>query len=126
MAARWMEALTGSLEQKRRYRECLARIEELPQPHRAAAEAAQRYLLRHGPVADGEVLVTMLTDFADLWERAAADGTPLRAVGGKDPVEFVEAFAQAYDGRGWIDGERDRLRKAVAEAERRAGRETGS
>ena len=36
----------------------------------------------------------MLEDLADLFEQAAADGTPIREIVGDDPVEFVEAFAR--------------------------------
>jgi DNA-binding ferritin-like protein (Dps family) len=55
----------------------------------------------------------MLGDFADLWERAAVDETPVRTIVGDDPVEFAEAFARAYDGRQWIDKERARLTTAI-------------
>ncbi len=51
----------------------------------------------------------MIGDFADLWERAAADGTPVRDIVGDDPVEFAETFPQAYTGKRWIDKERARL-----------------
>ena len=43
----------------------------------------------------------MFGDFADLWERAVADGTPVRAIVGDDPVEFAETFLQAYSGKQW-------------------------
>ena len=55
----------------------------------------------------------MMGDFADLLERAAADGTPVRAIVGDDPVEFAETFAQAYSGKQWIDKERERLTKTI-------------
>jgi DNA-binding ferritin-like protein (Dps family) len=117
MAAKWIEALTGSLEQKKQYKQHRARIEGLPPPHAAAAMALQRYLTYYGGVTDGETLVTMLGDLADLWERAAVDGTPVRAVVGDDPVEFAETFAQSYLGTRWIDKERARLVAAIERAE---------
>ena len=55
----------------------------------------------------------MFDDLADLWERAAVDGTPVREIVGDDPVEFAEAFAQTYAGKQWIDKERDRLTRAI-------------
>ena len=55
----------------------------------------------------------MFDDLADLFERAAADGTPVRAIVGDDPVEFAETFLQAYSGKQWIDKERERLRTAI-------------
>ena len=113
MAAKWIEALTGSLEQKKQYRQYKARIEELPEPYHSAAKAFERYFMYYGAVSDGDTMITMLGDFADLWERAAVDGTPVRAIVGDEPVEFAETFTQAYGGTQWIDKERARLRKAV-------------
>jgi DNA-binding ferritin-like protein (Dps family) len=118
MAARWIELATGSLEQKKQYKRYKARIEALPKPYGAAAKALQRYFMVYGGITDGETAVKMFDDFADLWERAAADGTRLRAIVGDDPVEFAETFAQAYTGKQWIDKERARLTRAIEEAER--------
>ena len=118
MAARWIEALTGSLEQKKRYRQHRARLDGLPEPYAASAKALERYLMYCGGVTDGETIVTMLGDFADLWERAAVDGTPVREIVGDDPVEFAETFAQSYSGTRWIDKERARLVAAIEAAER--------
>ena len=122
MVAKWIEALTGSLEQKKQYRQDMARIKALPEPYRTAAKATHRYLMYSGGVTDGDTMVTMFTDLADLWERAATDGTPVRDVVGDDPVEFAETFAQAYVGDRWIDKERARLTKPSDEAEDGAAR----
>ena len=118
MAAKWIEMLTGSLEQKKQYRQYVSRIDALPEPYGAAAKAVQRYLMYYGAVSDGPTVVTMMGDHVELWERAAADGTPVRAIVGDDPVEFAEAFAEAYSGKKWIDRERNRLTKAIEDAER--------
>jgi DNA-binding ferritin-like protein (Dps family) len=118
MPAKWIELVTGSLEQKKQYKQYRARIEALPEPYGTAAKAFQRYLMYYGGIVDGETSLKMMGDFADLWERAAADGTPVRALVGDDPVEFAETFAQAYTGKRWIDKERARLTRAVEDAER--------
>jgi DNA-binding ferritin-like protein (Dps family) len=118
MAAKWIEALTGSLEQKKQYKQAKARIDALPEPYNAAANAVSRYLMYSGDVTDGDTLVQMIVDLADLWERAAIDGTPVSDIVGADPVEFTETFAQAYGGKRWIDKERARLVKAIDDAER--------
>jgi DNA-binding ferritin-like protein (Dps family) len=115
---RLVETVTGPLDQKRQYRRYRARIEALPGPYRTVAKALQRYFMYYGSVADGETALKMFGDFADLWERAAADGTPVRAIVGDDPVEFADTFAQAYTGKRWIDKERARLTKAIEDAER--------
>ena len=117
MVAKWIEALTGSLEQKKQYRQAMARIKALPEPYRTAAKATHRYLMYSGGVTDGDTMITMFTDLADLWDRAAADGTPVRDVVGDDPVEFAETFGQAYVGERWIDKERARLTRAIEDAE---------
>lgn len=117
MTAKWYETVTGSLQQKKQYRESMARMRALPDPYREVAEAYHRYFTASGGISDGETLVRMLEGFVELWEQAAADGTGVRAVVGEDPVGFGEDFLRAYGGRDWRDKERDRLRAAVAEAE---------
>jgi DNA-binding ferritin-like protein (Dps family) len=64
----------------------------------------------------------MFEDLADLFEQSAADGTPIRAVVGNDPVEFIEAFLQNYPEGRWRSRERERLISAI---ERAAGEDTG-
>jgi DNA-binding ferritin-like protein (Dps family) len=118
MAPKWVELVTGSLEQKKQWKRYRARIEALPEPYRTAANALQRYFMYNGGgVIDGETSLQMWNDFADLWERAVADGTSVRTIVGADPVEFAETFAQAYTGKRWIDKERARLTKAIEDTE---------
>ena len=114
----WIEKITGSFEEKKRYREYKARMDALPEPYCTAAKAFQRYFMYYAGFVDGETLITMMGDFVELWERAAADGTPVRAIVGDDPVEFAETFAQSYSGTHWIDKERARLIKSIEDAER--------
>jgi DNA-binding ferritin-like protein (Dps family) len=61
-------------------------------------------------------MMKMLDDLADLFEQSAADGTPIRAIVGDDPVEFAEAFLQNYSEGQWINRERERLTKAIDSA----------
>ncbi len=118
MVSKWVEALTGSIEQKKQYKQDKARIDALPGPYGTAANAMHRYFMYYGGVTDGDTLITMVGDLADLWERAAADGMPVREIVGDDPVEFAETFAAAYSGKQWIDKERARLTRAIEDAER--------
>ena len=117
MAAKWIEALTGSLEQKKQYKQHMARIAALPAPYANAASALNRYFMYSGGSVDSDTLVRMVGEHADLWERAAIDGTPVRAIVGDDPVEFAETFVRAYSGKEWIDKERTRLRRAIDAAD---------
>ena len=72
MAAKWYELITGSLDDKKAYRQYKARIAALPEPYGTAAKAFERYFMYNGGITDGDsaVMLTMLNDFADLWERA--------------------------------------------------------
>jgi DNA-binding ferritin-like protein (Dps family) len=100
---------------KRRWRAYKARTRQLPQNYRTAVDAIERYLMYFG-AADGASAATMFEDLADLFEQAAAEKTPIRAIVGENPVEFVEAFRDNYFDGGWITRQRDRLVKAIDEA----------
>lgn len=113
MAAKWIETVTGSLEQKKQYKANKARMQALPLPYRTAVEAIERYLMYFGAISKGDVLITMLKDLGDLFEQAAADGTPVRDIVGADPIEFVEVFLANYSEGQWINKERRRLIDAI-------------
>jgi DNA-binding ferritin-like protein (Dps family) len=116
MATNWIEWVTGSLDDKKRWRAYKARVEQLPAPYRTTAEGVQRYLMYTGP-GDGDTLVTMFEDLADLFEQSAAAGTPIRDLVGDDPLEFVEEFKRNYGLGSWLSKEQRRLLSAVERAE---------
>jgi DNA-binding ferritin-like protein (Dps family) len=113
-------SISRMVGEKRRWRQYKARTRQLPESYRTAIDAVERYLMYFGP-ADGDSAASMFEDLADLFERAAADGTPIREIVGDDPVEFVDAFAQNYKKGGWVTRERDRLTSAIDEAAREDG-----
>lgn len=113
MAAKWIEQVTGSFEDKKRWRQYKARKEQLPTSYRTAIEGIERYLMYAGSIVKGEVFMQMLEDLADLIERAAADGTPIREIVGEDPVDFADTFIQNYSDGQWINKERKRLNDAI-------------
>ena len=113
MAMGWIEQVTGSLEQKKQYRQYKARTKQLPANYRTAIDALERYLTYFGAITKGETLVKMLEDLADLFEQSAASGTPIREVVGEDPIEFAETFLQNYSEGQWINKERKRLTQAI-------------
>ena len=116
MAARWIELITGSLEDKKRWRAYKRRVQQLPPSYRTAVEGVERYLMYAGG-GDEAKLLQMVDDLADLFERASADGTPVRAIVGDDPVEFVEAFKSNYGLGSWLGKEQRRLTEAIERAE---------
>jgi len=127
MAAGWIEKVTGPIEEKKQYKQYKARVAQLPADYRTATAALERYLMYYGSITKGDILVAMLGDLADLFERAAADGTPIRAIVGEDPVEFAEEFMRNYTAGQWINKERARLVKAIdAVTDDTAGKEAES
>jgi DNA-binding ferritin-like protein (Dps family) len=112
-----IEKVVGEVGDKRRWRAYKARTRQLPAGYRTAIEALERYLTYFGAITRGDVLVSMLEDLADLFEQGAADGTPIRAIVGDDPVEFAEEFLRNYAEGPWINKERARLTEAIARAE---------
>ena len=106
---------------KRRWRAYKARVRQLPPNYRAAVDAIERYLMFFGPM-DADSAGSLFEDVADLFERAAADGTPIREIVGDDPVEFVEALVANYTKGGYVTRERERLTRDIARA---AGEDTG-
>jgi DNA-binding ferritin-like protein (Dps family) len=102
---------------KRRWRAYKARVRQLPPDYRTAVDAIERYLMLFGPM-DGDSAASVFEDVADLFERAAADATPIRDIVGEDPVEFVDALVRNYPKGGYVDRERERLVNAIEGLER--------
>jgi DNA-binding ferritin-like protein (Dps family) len=101
---------------KKRWRAYKARTRGLPENYRTAVEAIERCLMHFVPT-DSHSAASMFEDLADLFEQAAANGTPIREIVGHDPVEFVEAFVQNYSEGGYITTRvRKRLTDAIASA----------
>ena len=117
MTAAWIEKLTGSLEDKKRYRAYKARTKELPAGYRSTVQALDRYLLHFGAITRGDTLVRMLEDLVELFEEHAQARTPVREIVGEDPVEFAETFLANYSEGQWINKERRRLVEAIDRAE---------
>jgi DNA-binding ferritin-like protein (Dps family) len=105
---------------KKRWRAYKARVRQLPPNYRAAVDAIERYLMHFVP-ADEDSVASEFEDLADLFEQAAADGTPIREIVGADPLEFVQAFAQNYSSGGYAPA---RARKQLTDAIARAQEES--
>jgi DNA-binding ferritin-like protein (Dps family) len=102
---------------KKRWRAYKARTRQLPDNYRTAVDAIERYLMHFVPT-DGDSAALQFEDLADLFEQAAADGTPIREIVGENPVEFVETFVQNYSDGGYAPARaRKRLTDAIARAE---------
>lgn len=114
---RLIEKIVGDLGNKHRWRAYKARVKALPGDYRTTVEALERYLTYFGAITKGDVPVdvgmSMLEDLVGLFEQAAADGTPVRAVVGEAPVDFAEDFFRNYSDGRWISRERDQSVSAI-------------
>jgi DNA-binding ferritin-like protein (Dps family) len=116
MAQGWLEKVTGSFDDKKRWRQYKARKAQLPGSYRTTIDALERYFTYAGAIVKGDVLMQMMEDLADLIEGAATDGTPVRDIVGEDPVEFAETFISNYSDGQWINKERKRLTDTINQA----------
>ncbi|WP_370964411.1 DUF1048 domain-containing protein [Amycolatopsis sp. cg9] len=107
--------LTLVIGDKRRWRQYKARVKQLPPNYRTAVEGIERYLMHFGSL-DSDNAASLFEDVADLFERAAADGTPIREIVGADPVEFVDELIRNYAKSGYVARERQRLISAIDQA----------
>jgi len=124
MAKNLLELIIGSIDDKKRWRAYKARVKALPEPYRTSVDAVERFLMHSGETpTDWSRAAQMFDDLAELFEGAAADGTPVREIVGDDPLEFVETFVATYSDGGWIEKERQRLRTAI---DRASGEESPS
>lgn len=111
-----VEKVVGDLGDKRRWRAYKARVKAMPEPYRTACSAVERYAMYFGATTNGNTMMTMLENLADLFDEHAADGTPIRQIVGEDPVEFAETFLANYSQDHWIAKERRRLQESIREA----------
>lgn len=112
----WYEKVTGPIEDKKRYRAHRSRMRALPDGYREAGAALERYLMYAGGVTQGHVAAQMLDDLADLLEQSAANGTPIRAIVGDNPLEFIDDFVRNYAHASWLAKEQARLVGAIDKA----------
>ena len=78
MAAKWIELVTGSLEQKKQYRQEKSRIEALPEPYGTVAKALERHFMYYGASRTAR-RPSRCSATSPTSERAAGDDTPVRA-----------------------------------------------
>jgi DNA-binding ferritin-like protein (Dps family) len=104
---------------KKRWHKYKARAKALPDGYRTAVDGIERYLMHFG-VLDADDAASLFEDVIDLFEQAAADGTPIRGVVGDHPVEFVEAMIRNYDKGGYVAREQARLVETIHRAEAEA------
>ena len=101
---------------KKEWRAYKARVKALPAPYAEAVASVERYVMHFGGVNDATSAQSLFNDVIDIFERAAADNTPIRDVVGDDPVEFADALIRNYQQTGYVAKEQQRLRDSISRA----------
>jgi DNA-binding ferritin-like protein (Dps family) len=79
--------------------------------------------MMHFVPIDGDRDARRFEDLVDLFERAVADGTPIRKIVGTRPDTFVDAFVENYSDGGYVPGRaRKKLTESIVRAEQARGR----
>ena len=114
MAAKWIEALTGSLEQKKQYKQDKARIDALPEPYATAATGAapllhvlRRHHRRRHPRHD------VRRPRRPLGARRRSTAPPCARSSATTRWSSPRPSRRPTPARQWIDKERARLTKAI-------------
>lgn len=107
---------------KKEWREYKKRVKALPLPYMEAVVGVERYVMHFGGISDAEQAQSLFNDVIDIFERAAADNTPIRDVVGDDPVEFADALIRNYQQTGYVAREQERLRNSIIKAEEEQGK----
>lgn len=107
---------------KKEWREYKRRVKALPLPYMEAVAGVERYVMHFGGISDAEQAQSLFNDVIDIFERAAADNTPIRDVVGDDPVEFADALIRNYQQTGYVAREQGKLRDAITKAVEEQGK----
>ena len=116
----WLSAkIIGPKKEWRAYK---ARVKALPKPYMEALAGVERYVMHFGGISDAGQAQSLFNDVIDIFERAAADNTPIRDIVGEDPVEFADALIRNYQQTGYVAKEQGRLRDSITKAVEEQGK----
>ena len=76
-------------QEKRRYKQVVARVKALPKDYRFMYDRIQRYMWNHAG-GDGMDMIRVLADLLELFEAGAADGKPVLEVTGPDVAALCD------------------------------------
>lgn len=116
MIDNFIKLVIGDLDENRKYKQMMKRVDALPKEYRFALKEIQKYMYTVG-APDGDMTMfsdmTTFTDLVDLFEASAADGRKVIDVIGSDVDKFCDEFMRAHI----TDSEtlREKLNKEIME-----------
>ncbi len=98
-------------EEKRKYKEQMARIENLPSDYQYAYKRIQKYMWSFA-AGDGYDMLEIQYELLDLFEESALNGKTVLEITGEDVAEFVDELLR--NASTYTFNQRERLNKAIA------------
>lgn len=96
------------IDDKRAYREQMARMEALPEDYRFVMKKLHGYMWNQAG-GDGSGMLAAQVELIELFEASAAEGKHVLEVTGEDVVGFCDEFLR--DTRKWTDNFRKKLNR---------------
>lgn len=93
------ELIIGSLDDKRKYKQMMRRVENLPKDYSFAFKQIQKYIYTVGGVSGDVTMFNNLNifeDLLDLFEESVADKRNIIDVIGNNVSKFCDEFISAY------------------------------
>ena len=91
--------IIGDLDDKRKYKQMMKRVDDLPKDYSFAFKQIQKYINTVGGVSGDITMFNNLNifeDLLDLFEESVADERNIRDVIGNDVSKFCNEFINAY------------------------------
>lgn len=99
MIDNFIKLVIGDLDENRKYKQMMKRVDALPKEYRFALKEIQKFMYTVG-APDGNMTIfsdmAMFTDLVDLFEISAADGRKVIDVIGSDVDKFCDEFMRAH------------------------------
>lgn len=106
-----LDLIKRMIQDKKDYKEQMARVAALPEDYRFVFDKIQGYLWIHA-AGDGHDMLKLQYELIDLFETSAAEGKQVLNVTGDDVVAFCDELLR--DVKTWADGQRKKINRDIA------------
>lgn len=105
------EKITGSLDEKRKWKAMEERAKALPSEYFNAYNAIKKYMWTFGGPTDWKDISRIFGGILDLLEEGAAEGKKVTDLTGEDVAAFCDELLK--DTKTWLDKYREKLNDSI-------------
>ncbi len=98
------------MEEKKEYREAMARVKALPDDYQFVFDKIQKYMWSFG-AGSGYDMMKVQYDLIELFEAGAADEKPVLAITGEDVASFADELLR--NARTYTEDRREKLNREI-------------